>query len=773
MKLKIKFFAILLCVSIIPLLILSFLIYNLNYETLLEKTENQLISEVYQRGNALLQINTLRIEQFSTFSGSNEVQDILHTYKEIDSGKTIDKDVISKQTDKLSQELNKFQHNTGDQLGFHNVRIMDVHGRVIFSEDKSSEGQDFSKNPLFVDGMKKSFRTMNMENGQRRALVVATIYSASKGNSSVIGVAMGSTSTHYVDNVLLNREGLGNSGESYLVNSDKLLITPSRFIDGVFKEKVDTFPVQACFEDGTSINGNYAQKLRNENKLLKYVEAKGGFTYPDYRGIPVFGASYCEKDLGYVLLVEIDKQEVFAPLNILETQFVFIFLLMLTGIFAMTFFISRYLSEPILKLKNVMTEISHGNLNTSIPNFKDDEMGDLANEFNNMWNYIKLTNENLQNLVDTQTSHLLKQNDELKNDKKLMEDYSHEISKLNLILDKSTIIAITDKDGTIMNANDNFCKISKYSKEELIGQNHRILKSGYHSPEFYKEIWETISKGKIWTGDIKNKTKDGSFYWVKTLIIPFLEDGSIKEYYSIRIDTTKEKELQEKLQFAQRMSTIGEISSRIAHDIRNPLSVIKNNLELFKLKNKTLEDNNKEIFERIERAILRITHQIDDVLDHVRPKPLVLSEVKISEIIQLAMEGTAIPDGIIVNNSGDDFTFTCDVEKIEIVFINLFLNAIQAMKGMGKIDIVCKNGEDSVVIEVLDTGPGIPDELLPKIFDPLVTTKQTGTGLGLSSCKSIIEKHGGKIEVQSQLGKGTTFIITLPKKCQDIVVDGD
>ena len=112
-----------------------------------------------------------------------------------------------------------------------------------------------------------------------------------------------------------------------------------------------------------------------------------------------------------------------------------------------------------------------------------------------------------------------------------------------------------------------------------------------------------------------------------------------------------------------------------------------------------------------------------------------------------------------------DTSLICDASKLEIVFSNLILNAIQAMNGIGSIHIRIKNEEKTITIEIEDTGPGIPQDLLPKIFEPLFTTRQIGTGLGLVSCKSIIEKHGGTLTVQTQTNKGTTFFIELPKIC--------
>ena len=125
---------------------------------------------------------------------------------------------------------------------------------------------------------------------------------------------------------------------------------------------------------------------------------------------------------------------------------------------------------------------------------------------------------------------------------------AREVENIISVINDFAIIAITDKEGRITFINEKFCKISKYSKEELLGQNHRILKSGYHSPLFYEKMWRTITSGKVWEGQIKNKAKDGTFYWVKTVIVPILDEkGNPHEYISIRVDITNQKNVEEQL----------------------------------------------------------------------------------------------------------------------------------------------------------------------------------------------------------------------------------
>ncbi|MGI0063572.1 MAG: sensor histidine kinase [Nitrosopumilaceae archaeon] len=218
----------------------------------------------------------------------------------------------------------------------------------------------------------------------------------------------------------------------------------------------------------------------------------------------------------------------------------------------------------------------------------------------------------------------------------------------------------------------------------------------------------------------------------------------------------------------EKLSAIGELSARIAHDLRNPLSVIKNSAALIKMGQKNMDSKTKVYWEQIERGIYRISHQVDDVLDFIRSSPLKKKPAKISTILHDACERTTIPHKIKINLPKIDVSIPCDGDKLETVFVNLIMNSIQAIGdkvGIVSISLV-EESNDVLLITVKDTGPGIPHNLIPKIFDPLFTTRQIGTGLGLPSCKNIIEQHGGSIDVSSILGKGTTFLIRLPTKTE-------
>lgn len=232
------------------------------------------------------------------------------------------------------------------------------------------------------------------------------------------------------------------------------------------------------------------------------------------------------------------------------------------------------------------------------------------------------------------------------------------------------------------------------------------------------------------------------------------------------LESLVDKKTQDLLK-AERLSTIGELSGRLAHDLRNPLSVIKISIDLLKqspVDTKISDDVTIKRLELIETSVERISHQIDDVLDYVRNSPLKLSKRSIRKIILGSIDKISVPHNIKILVSDSDAEINCDYIKIDAVFINIILNSIQANPEGGTIEIKIKSVHDSIIIDFIDSGSGIPNEIMDKIFEPLFTTKQKGTGLGLASCKNIVELHKGKISVKNN---PTTFTIELPKNPQN------
>jgi len=212
---------------------------------------------------------------------------------------------------------------------------------------------------------------------------------------------------------------------------------------------------------------------------------------------------------------------------------------------------------------------------------------------------------------------------------------------------------------------------------------------------------------------------------------------------------------------AERLSTMGELSARVAHDLRNPLGIIKNAVELIEISSEELTDEKlKKRISMIKNAADRMLRQINNVLDFVRTRPLQLEKKSLSIILELSFK-SSVPETIKITKPENDLSIICDSKQLETVFSNILINAVQAMGNSGEIKVRIKEKENDVNIEIEDSGPGIPEDKIEQIFDPLFTTKSSGTGLGLVSCKNIIEEHKGTISVKNN---PTIFEIILPKK---------
>ncbi len=211
---------------------------------------------------------------------------------------------------------------------------------------------------------------------------------------------------------------------------------------------------------------------------------------------------------------------------------------------------------------------------------------------------------------------------------------------------------------------------------------------------------------------------------------------------------------------SERLATIGTMASRIAHDLKQPLTIMQTYADMLtpEIISK-LDYKDKEKWFRLQNSILDMNRIIEDVLDFARTTEIKKKKSSFLRILRLAENHVKSSYGVIINLPENDVTVTCDARKMEAVMSNMLNNAVHVLDGQGEIDVTVSTDSNFVIIQVKDSGPGIPKENLEKIFEPMFTTKKTGTGLGLVICRSIVEQHGGSVTVSN---KPTTFTIKLP-----------
>src|SRR6266446_5056233 len=357
-----------------------------------------------------------------------------------------------------------------------------------------------------------------------------------------------------------------------------------------------------------------------------------------------------------------------------------------------------------------------------------------------------------------------------------------ELADIKFALDQSTIVAITDQRGIINYVNDEFCRISKYPREELLGQDHRIINSAFHPKDFIRDLWTTIAAGQVWKGELRNRAKDGSIYWVDTTIVPFLNsEGKPYQYVAIRHDITQRKLAEEQvlqqaaeLQRAAQLSFVGELAAGLAHEIKNPLAGIQGGVDIL-IRRRDKNDPEREALEGMRHEVQRIDSTVRALLDRARPRLVSVKATSLTDIagrtVNLAraqLTSTAMGDrnlSIEFEPPTDPIIIPIDPAQIEDAVLNLIINAIEACDGDGQVTIRVARSEndraeeyeDEAIVEVSDNGRGISDEDIARIFNPFFTLRPGGTGLGLPAVRRIARAHGGRVEVKSLLGKGSTF----------------
>ena len=356
-----KLIVLVMIVSVVALSIIGFLSFNYADQILKQKAGDQLLGESVVRGDTLRLLFESRIEQNNILANDPMIQFLISQMNKV-SQDELKESKENNRRDFLIQ-VQAFQELIGFSIGFEDVKIIGANGKVFYSLGET-KNESYIENPLFKRGLKESFIEFEPSDGGKKMIVISPVFADdSKKGDEPIGVIISRMRTAAIDNILVNRSGLGETGEVYIVNEQFLMLSESRFFENaVYQQKVDTLGVQKCFNEG---------------------EEHLGF-YPDYRDIPIYGSSYCADDLGIVLLAEIDQAEVEKPINILQDRILQTGIVITIGMGITAFVISKSFSRPLIKLKNAANKIASGNFDVRTDIKTGDEIEELSYAFDSM-----------------------------------------------------------------------------------------------------------------------------------------------------------------------------------------------------------------------------------------------------------------------------------------------------------------------------------------------------------------------------------------------------
>jgi PAS domain S-box-containing protein len=364
-----------------------------------------------------------------------------------------------------------------------------------------------------------------------------------------------------------------------------------------------------------------------------------------------------------------------------------------------------------------------------------------------------------------------------------------EVLDLKAALDEHAIVAITDPRGKITFVNDKFCAISQYAREELIGQDHRIINSGFHPKDFIHDLWTTIGHGRVWHGEIKNRAKDGSFYWVDTTIVPFLgPEGKPRQYIAIRADITERKKAEEtvrqmntelELRVAERTAQLERanreleaFSYSVSHDLRAPLRAVDG------FSQAVIEDFGPGLPEEGRRQLGIISYSaqrmgalIDDLLTFSRLSRQALDKRRVDTVglVRGALQelGSPWPERQVEIRLGDLPPSQGDPALLKQVWLNLLGNALKytRKRSPAVIEIGCEHRPEGVVYLIHDNGTGFDMKYAGKLFGVFQRLHRMedyeGTGVGLATVERIIQRHGGRVWADAVPDQGATFYFTI------------
>jgi len=647
------------------------------------------------------------------------------------------------------------------------IYIIDIEGNILFSVSGNS---DLGKNIFSEDLVDTLFSKSVKKTIDKGSEIFSDLERYSPANNIIVG---------FLTAPLLNRNGdtqgviaiqirVGqilqelrgskvNSGHQilYLIGEDgRLRTSMNNNEEEILKRVIDTQQISTWREHSHSME---------ENEHVRAIK----YTGPD--GDEVIGIHHelYLPNVSWALVSEVSSRVALEPASLLAKVTLVLFLITAIVVIVLVVYLSGRITLPIVQLADASMKIAAGEKSQQVDISAKNEIGRLAEAFNYMVERLEVSEE--------KNKEYMRQTDESLN----------ALKEQKFALDQHSIVAITDVQGTIVFVNEKFSEISGYSKLELIGHNHRMLKSGSHSIEFFREMYRTIASGKVWNNEICNKAKGGGLYWVDTTIVPLKgEDGKPERYIAIRTDVTARKKAETEMIEAKNIAeeaamAKGQFLASMSHEIRTPMNGVLGMLGL--LQNSELDDEQHHRLKVAQSSAKSLLSLINDILDYskVDAGKLELEVLDfnlrsmLGELSEIMGYQAQLKDlELVLDAKGVEHTMVRgDPGRVRQVITNLVSNAIK-FTDEGEIIIRIELHEETANRlrlngRVSDTGIGIPEDKVKGLFsmfsqvDASTTRKYGGTGLGLAIAKKLCQLMGGDISVTSRKNMGSCFTFNM------------
>ncbi|MFZ3053868.1 MAG: ATP-binding protein [Sulfuricurvum sp.] len=639
--------------------------------------------------------------------------------------------------------------------------LIDMGGNILYTVKKESDlGTNLKRGPYANSGFAQAFRETVED---KKAHYSDIEYYEPSGGAlagfityplfDTSGKMIGIMAVQLKMSVLFGSIGTNSQYiRHYLVGVDGLLRTPLHNSKEVLYRKIGT----KVFWDWHKEHGLFEKHSDNMSEAASfYMGPDGKKVLTEHHTVRLLGVRYAH-------ISEIDESEVMRVPTTMGTALLILSLMIIGLVVLAAIKITRRIVKPIEQLSDASNQYMRGIKGVQVKLRDLNEIGKFGEVFNTL---IKVQEENEARL-ESITAEANKTLEELREQK--------------FALDAHSIVAITDVKGKITFVNSKFEEISGYAASELIGNNHRLLNSGFHGKEFWKEMYSTISHGGVWRNEVCNVTKNGSIYWVDTTVISFKNDkGKPQSYVVIRTDITQRKKIEAELIHAKESAEASEHSKSeflaiMSHEIRTPMNGVLGMLGL--LERSQLDKIQHHQLQIAKNSATSLLVLINDILDFSKIEAgkmeLEAVEINLHDLLQDLQESFLFKaqekglELIIDDSLIEQHNIITDSGRLRQILTNLIGNALK-FTHHGKITVKASlemQGEvGQLHIDVVDSGIGISPEKIATLLDPFTqadgstTRKYGGTGLGLSIVKRLCELMGGKIYITSTLGEGSIF----------------